>query len=394
MVLRFSLFTFLCFALLCFFWISPFSHEQTGKVKGQEKKSSHTPGQEDLEVRESVARGLDFLVSIQRRNGSWKNDVGYKYGHHYERDVYDQSHVGVTALCCMALIAGGHTPISGKYSEHVRQGIEYILGNIQGGHIRANGTRMYSHAFATLLLAEVYGMTNTTRIKTALHETTRFIIKNQVLGGPSSDSLQGGWRYEPGQQDADISITVCQLQALRAARNVGIHVEQSAIDAARRYITLNYEQSDGSFYYQPSWRTGRRSFALTAAGIVSLQSAGNYGSFRDWRGVVIDFRKSLHYLLGYRPDKTTRFSVQGCDFSFWYGHYYAAQAFHQYSYVDETMWVEWNKMNQKHFLSLQQSNGAWIDEIGGWEKETNAYATAMACLILSIPNNYLPIFQN
>ena len=42
---------------------------------------------------------------------------------------------------------------------------------------------------------------------------------------------------------------------------------------------------------------------------------------------------------------------------------------------------------------MQQSNGAWIDEVGGFNKDKNAYATGMACLILSIPRGYLPIFQ-
>src|SRR5690606_1388369 len=102
--------------------------------------------------------------------------------------------------------------------------------------------RMYSHAFAALLLAEVYGMTQDRRVFNALREVSNFIMRFQVGSG----SNKGGWRYDPGQQDADLSITVCQLQALRAARNVGINVPEAIIADARHYITLNYDNGDGA----------------------------------------------------------------------------------------------------------------------------------------------------
>ena len=38
-------------------------------------------------------------------------------------------------------------------------------------------------------------------------------------------------------------------------------------------------------------------------------------------------------------------------------------------------------------IESQQGNGAWSDNVG------EAFATAMACVILEIPYNYLPIFQ-
>jgi hypothetical protein len=56
--------------------------------------------------------------------------------------------------------------------------------------------------------------------------------------------------------------------------------------------------------------------------------------------------------------------------------------------------LNWNRMNREHFLAMQHDNGAWTDEIGGWDAENNAYATAMACLVLGIPRGFLPIFQN
>ena len=62
-----------------------------------------------------------------------------------------------------------------------------------------------------------------------------------VLGHPGLDSFnhaivracrlivntqndEGGWRYNPVPYDADVSVTICQVMALRSARNAGIEV--------------------------------------------------------------------------------------------------------------------------------------------------------------------------
>lgn len=363
------------------------------------------PTSNDDLVRKAVDLGLAHIASIQQPNGSWINDVGYKLGvgmHAYRISPNgdDKPHIGVTALCCMAFMANGHTVDRGEYQKNVREGLKFILASMDSfGQIRAHGSRMYSHAFATMFLCEVYGMTGDIRIKEALHRAVSFIVKNQV----SATTNLGGWRYEPGQQDADTSITVCQVQALRAAQNVGIVVPQAVIDAAREYIVGNYRPGEGIFVYQPERGYDRQSMALTAAGVVSLQSAGQYQSYRTASGVQVDLQGALRYLQSARPDSRPGLDPRRvCDFSFWYGHYYAAQAFHQYGHVREDYWRTWNQKNRDHFLQMQrvftndkgQEVGAWIDEVGKWEKERNAYATAMACLILSIPNQYLPIFQN
>lgn len=362
------------------------------------------PSADDVAVKNAVELGLAHIASLQQDDGSWINDIGFKLG--AGMGAYkvtpmgdDQPHVGVTALCCMAFMANGHTVDRGEYQGNVRRGLRFILANMDSfGQVKANGSRMYSHAFATLFLCEVYGMTGDMRTKEALTNAVSFIMKNQV----SAETNFGGWRYEPGQQDADTSITVCQVQALRAARNVGIVVPQAIIDAARRYIVGNYRAEVGSFAYQPEQGYGRTSMALTAAGVVSLQSAGQYDSYRDPSGALIDLQAALRFITQYRPDERLNMDARVvCDFGFWYGHYYAAQAFRQYGHVRPDYWVTWNQMNRRHFLKMQKSGvnakgqrvGYWIDEVGNWDKD-RAYATAMACLILSIPNDYLPIFQN
>lgn len=366
-----------------------------------EDQGDPEPTQDDLLVKESVERGLRHLAGIQNADGSWSNDVGNKLGHNYQRNVdgIGKPHVGVTAICCMSFMAAGYTPDRGPYSRTVAAGLAFVLRNIDRdtGWISAYGTRMYSHAFATMFLAEVYGQTKDPVVLSHLRNAIKFIVDSQ--------NQQGAWRYVPHQIDSDMSICVCQLQALRAANNVGVLVPKNAIEEAKNYVRASYNRwrLPGSFKYQLDW-DDRSTFALTAAGVVGLQSLGEYDSHSyvdkaTGLNVRLDLSRSINFLVQERPDKASRASWLRpgwgeCNYGFWYGHYYAAQAMYQYQFVSARVWREWNDLNRRHFLKLQHDNGAWTDEIGGWDQRKNAFATAMACLILSIPRGYLPIFQN
>ena len=52
-----------------------------------------------------------------------------------------------------------------------------------------------------------------------------------------------------------------------------------------------------------------------------------------------------------------------------------------------TYWSEWYPAIRDELLANQRSDGNWPDQF------CTHYGTAMACLILQIPNNYLPILQ-
>lgn len=362
-----------------------------------------SPTLEDLEVKNAVEKGLRHPANIQNHDGSWSNDVGNKLGHNYQRNVdgIGKPHLGVTAICCMAFMAAGYTPDRGEYSRNVAAGLAFVLDKVDRdtGWMSAFGTRMYSHAFAAMFLAEVYGQTKAPVVLSSLRNAIKFIVDSQ--------NEQGAWRYVPHQIDADMSICVCQLQALRAASNVGVMVPKNAIEEAKDYVRASYVRygAVGSFKYQLDW-DDRSTFALTAAGVVGLQSLGEYDSHtydakvgNTTRRVTLDLTRSISYMMGERPDPASRFNwirpgSSECNYGFWYGHYYAAQAMYQFQYVSPRTWREWNDLNRKHFLKMQHDNGAWTDEIGGWDQRKNAFATAMACLILSIPRGYLPIFQN
>ena len=328
----------------------------------------------DLESEASakVKRGLDYLASTQNSDGSWTERIGRKVHTEY-RGVIDK-HVGVTALAGIAFLSNGSMPDRGRYGASVARAIEFVLRNTQeNGFISHARSRMYSHAFATLFLAEVYGMTGEDKIRRRLKNSVALIVDAQ--------NKQGGWRYRPGAEDADMSITVCQVMALRAARNAGIHVPKVVIDDAIQYVKLSFiprRGRSGAFLYQHETGPGggrqrsRATFPLTAAGVVALMGAGEYDSDYVARGI--------RYL---EQSRFRRSKARG-SFDYYYGMYYASQAMFQRGGRE---WNDWQQVVWKDLLYLQDREGYWEDLVG------KNYATAMACIILQIPHQYLPIFE-
>src|SRR5690606_41377850 len=65
-------------------------------------------------------------------------------------------------------------------SDVLERGIAYVLECVsETGYIHDQGSRMYSHAFATLFLAEVYGMTQRADVRRALQSAVNIIVDSQ-----------------------------------------------------------------------------------------------------------------------------------------------------------------------------------------------------------------------
>ncbi len=327
-------------------------------------------------------RGLAYLASNQRENGAWSADVGYKLEDSYRVWNYDSAHVGVTALAGMAFLAGGHVPGRGPYGKVVERATNYLLKHIRSdGYITDNETRMYSHAFATLFLAEVYGMNQRDDVRPTLQKAVDLIVASQ--------NTQGGWRYQPHVADADMSVAACQVMALRAARNIGIRVPRQTIDKAVKYVrdsAVREEDSlflspytvPGMFRYQPQVRS-RASEPLTAAGITILHGAGVYADADIENGFRVLDRRLEPFSMEYGP----RYNGH---YYFYYGHYYAVQAYH---IAGGKRYEKYFRFIERVLLQMQKEDGSWPNRIGPGP----AYGTATACLILQIPKEYLPIFQ-
>ncbi len=328
----------------------------------------------------ATERGLRWLAANQNDDGSWTGGVGYKLNDRYRTTREGDGHVGVTSLAGIALLGGGHLPGRGEHGRTLDRCVDYVLSCVNDdGYISRGGTRMYSHAFSTLFLAEVYGMSHREDVRIRLQKAIDFIVKSQ--------NDEGGWRYQPLARDSDMSIVVCQVLALRAARNIGIRVPKSTVDQAIRYVVDSAVKGGsgrrmdrwgglGTFSYQRQARS-RTTFPLTAAGVTALNGLGIYSDDLIDRGV--DYLNSEFARFNHQ------YGISGHYF-FWYGHYYGVQAMYTKGGND---WKNYFTRLRTFLLKRQRPDGSWMNSTGPGE----AFSTAMACLTLEIPYDFLPIFH-
>lgn len=307
----------------------------------------------------AVARGLAALARVQNTDGSFG-------------EVQFGRNIAVTALAGIAMMADGNLPGRGAYGEVVSKALSYTLANCsESGLIAtANATSpMYGHGFATLFLGEVYGMTQgggdtelADRVHRALLRAVRLIEKSQ--------NDEGGWRYNPVAQDADVSVTICQIMALRSARNAGLEVSKQTIDRAVQYVR-SLQNPDGGFRYQTIG--GPSAWPRSAAGVASLYYAGIYDDRVIDDGIMYLFQTA-------EPGRADSQAIH-----YFYGHYYAVQAMFL---AGGEHWSRWWPSIRRELLRMQNNDGKWDDNSAGSD-----YGTAMALIILQMPKRYLPIFQ-
>jgi hypothetical protein len=301
----------------------------------------------------AIDRGLAYLGKRQGEDGSF-NGSGYS------------RNVAVCSLAGMAMLSSGSTPGRGPHGNEVRGLLNYVQRYAQANGFVCNEAAtshgpMYDHGFGTLFLAEAYGMARDDALREQVARAVKLIVTTQ--------NKEGGWRYEPRPFEADLSVTISQVMALRAARNAGIFVPNDTIEKCIDYVKRS-QNADGGFMY--TLQGGPSRFPRSAAGLVALYSAGIYEGDEITRG--------LEYVEQHLPTEND----PNRDPHYLYGHYYAVQAMW---HAGGEHWEKWYPAIRDTLVAQQTKDGSWQDII------SSEYGTAMACIILQMPNNYLPIFE-
>lgn len=331
----------------------------------------------------AIKKGLECLASWQNSSGFW-TALGGRYN------------VAVTSLAGLAFLAHGDQPGRGprregqpekpSYGECIEKAIKWLLkqqwpdnhpsgaGGLYYDNDAADNEQldrpMHGHGYALLFLAEAYGQTHDPDLRHKVHDS----LVRGVRLTERTQSREGGWFYKPNDVNKDEgSVTITQIQGLRAARNAGIAVSKTTIDRAVEYIRRSQIKTGdraGGVRYTIHW--GDPSPALTAAGIAVYYGAGEYGSPGIERGFEYLSRNM-------RLDDKTHF---------WsYTHFYAVQAMYQRGLPE---WKDYYTKLRQQLLGPggRNSQNAWDDAYAG-----QVFGTAVAVLCLEVPLCYLPIFQ-
>jgi hypothetical protein len=338
----------------CGLW--PLVNPWPGRAAEHEVLPKHV-SQETLRV---VNKGLDYLAGSQSDDGSWINGGGQAYP------------VAMTGLAGMGLLAHGDSPTRGKYARNVQGTVEFLVrcatpNGLLTGPTQDSGIPMHGHGFALLFLASVYGMIS----KESLRQQVGNAVRKAVALTSQGQSAEGGWSYIPGDGDEG-SVTVTQVQALRAAHNAGFLVPRAVIEEAVRYLE-RCRTPEGGIRYSLLSGGGAR-LPISAAAVATLYNAGQFDGpiATDCLKYVWDqFRSSEDW-------------NKGGGHAF-YTHLYAAQGFYM---AGDEYWDAYFPKARDQLIAMQSPDGSWNgDGIG------QVYGTAIATIILQLPFKYLPVFQ-
>lgn len=307
----------------------------------------------------SIKRGLDYLAKQQTAGGSFQTTQ--------DGSTYP---VSMTSLAGIAFLANGNTTSRGPYADQVRKATEYVLSQAQDNGLIAagseNGRPMYGHGFSLLFLSSVFGMETDAKVRARIAK----VVKNGIQLTSSGQSPMGGWIYTPGGGDEG-SVTVTQMQGLRAAHNAGFTVPKGTIQNAVRYLELCQTPEGGIRYSYNSG--GDTRLPISAAAITCLYSAGEYESPLA--------EECMEYVYGQFKKQKSGFR-SGHSF---YLNLYAAQAFYQ---AGDEYWNAYFPGQRDTLIKSQISNGSWNgDGVGP------VFGTSVALIVMQLPYKYLPIYQ-
>jgi hypothetical protein len=348
--------------------------------RGQDKKlDEKQPQALAQDVAAAREKGLDWLTKNQAADGSW--------GKNYT--------IGITGLACLAYLSAADEPFNGERGKALVKGLHFLLANQKDGMFPTQGqavkTWIHGQGFATLALAEAYGRDllckdkpdiDTKKIRAVVVQSVKEIARNQ--------STKGGWPYLPGNPNSDEgSTTVCAVQALVAADNYGIEIDEKVLDRGFDYLKKS-QNKDGSFHYiqgdNQSMKGG------TAAGVATLALMKKF----DFSVMI----NSYKYLLKFTP---AGMSAPHTPWYFpFYGHFYGCMGMHLLGqeFNDDkefrTSTAGYIAETQKDLVAWQEKDGHWQNK--GWIKdqekgETAAYGTSFATLTLFVPAGRLSIYN-
>jgi hypothetical protein len=322
---------------------------------------------EKNEVSAAVDQGVAYLVQQAREDGSISRQARHS--------------TAMTSLSIMALTAVGHQPTDNTpQGKLLRNALEFVLGEErqtkEGYFGKADNSRMYGHGITALMLCEMLGMgvdeAQDKKIRECAERALNLILQSQSVR-KHNDKYKGGWRYEPNSNDADLSVTVWQVMALRAGKAAGINVPTSAIDQAVAYLERSFKeqgQGMGGFGYEPGQGPG---YATTSAGLLAMQVCGKY----EHEQVA----SAAQYLREKKLNREEKW--------FYYGTYYYSIGMYQAAEDDEQRELAaaqvWKELSES-----QNKDGSWT---GKSQESDQIYATSLAILALSVQYHYLPIYQ-
>ena len=326
------------------------------------------------ELNTAITQGVDYLIAKQNPTGSWGSATLTKGLNLYAPipGAHYAFRSGTSALALQGLlISGDRRPAT---IEAIAKGEAWLLERLPRLR-RSNQTAIYNvwgHAYGIRALAALshYHQGNASK-QAALAR----LAEQQVNMLYRYEFLEGGWGYldfvnhtqNPGGQPTAFT-TATVLLALRDARDsFGIQLDDRIIQRGLRSMRQQ-ELPDGSFTYKRSPAPAPRRGINRPAGSLARSQACNI-CFRAYNDEDMTNERLIEWLdrltkrdgflanARKRPvPHSTHFQISG--YFYYYGHYYASEAFSLLSADEQEPLRE---PLARLLLEKQESDGSWWD---------------------------------
>ena len=328
------------------------------------------------ETEAAVERALDWFTRTQEPDGRWNSS---KHGGMQGQDI---AATGFATLCYYGW--GERHDKPGKYQKPLSKAVEWLAKECirrKGNFAKGVKQGMYGQGFATIALAEAYGITKDPLLREPLKMAVKVIVNAQH---PDN----GGWRYPPTPTAGDTSVFGWQVMALHSARTAGVKVPEECFTRAKRWLdTVNSGEAGGLYSYQGNKNPTP---PMTAEAMFCRQLLGASPSEprqQESAAYLVSTESGGEGHKGYGKNLPTPKSVSNL-----YHWYYGALAMYQHQGPD---WEKWNNEVRELFVQRQtkkgENAGTWTP--GRWKQAGRVIGTGMATLSLEVYYRYLPMYQ-
>ena len=348
----------------------------------------------------AVDKAVEWLVSVQGRNGGWGQDGGetsyVRQGEHLESAGND---VANTAVALTALLRAGHGPGAGTHGAEFQSGLAFILSQVEQSPAeglaitKVSGTQIqrklgpFIDTFLTSkLLGELTGSMGdaqaNARVRRALEKCVAKIEKSQLKDG--SWNISGGW--------APILGTSLASQSLHVAKAKGVAVEPMTMARVNNYTQRTAAMAGGGVGSgagggviggvvggmpggAPPAPPAAIELSVAAAGVPLYKSAQE---LEQLSRTPDDRKKNAKQIAAIRGQLADARFVAG------FGSI-GGEEFFSYLNISDSLrraggpeWEKWNKEMTAKILSMQNDDGTWA----GHHCITGRVAVTSAAILL------------
>lgn len=348
----------------------------------------------------AVQRALAWLVKHQSGDGHWDGDAFDDGCGECDGATPHAMDVTLTSLSTLALLGAGHSPAKdGPYRDNLVRAVAWLRARQrEDGDLRA-GETMYSHAIATLALAETLAVTKDPALEEPLRRAVEVIVRapnlRPTLRYEDDDLASGNGNDDPPEAaetaaasrrraagprraasaDADTAVLGWQVMALHSARLAGVAVPPEPLAEAQRWLArVEDRDTPGAYAFKPGQPP---SDAMTAEGLLIQLMLGAPRDDARTRGSV--------ELIGRLPPRWKP------EPNAYYWFFATFALFH----VEGEPWARWNEQLIQQLVANQERggrrDGSW-PAVGRYaEAGGRVYQTALCTLMLESGRKLLPM---